>query len=134
MLKDWVKNVDFFPVEKIKWKISDWNSKNRLKVKSDILVWIKTVWLLKSSFCWLDNFQKRTTANLKIDFNFSVCTTSNPIILCIYTLDGNYIQLKRKRNIFHSLTIKTKRILGLQLALTDASKNNYGVRITERYS
>ena len=61
----------------------------------------------------------------KIDFIFSVCTTSNPIIFFAFTLlllHVNYIQLQRRSNNFHGLTIKTKRILDLQLVLVNASK------------
>ena len=53
---------------------------------------------------------KRTTENLKIDLNFSVCPNFQHT-LRLLLLHVNYIQLQRKSNDFLGLTIKTKKIL-----------------------
>ena len=52
----------------------------------------------------------------KIDFNFSVCLTLNPILLCVYySCTLITFNCEEKCNIFHALIITTKRILGLKL-------------------
>ena len=59
---------------------------------------------------------ERTAANLKTDLNFSIFLTVNLIILYVYySYTLIRFKYKIKFNNLHRLTIKTKRILGLQL-------------------
>ena len=62
--------------------------------------------------------QKRYTGvNLKIDFNFSVCPTFSPIILCVYYFSFTLMGINDNTSItfLKELTIRKKRIMGLKL-------------------
>ena len=61
--------------------------------------------------------------SLKVD-DFSVCLTFNPTILLRLSL--LHIQLQRRSNNFHELTIKNDKDCEIE-TLTNANTNNYDV-------